>query len=758
MAFQGFINLKKETFVKANTTKISPKTIAVAASLAAMQIGAVYAQNLNLDEVVVTASPTGRTKMKSSDSVTSLGEEAISRSGATNAVEILRTVPGIRAESSSGDSNANITVRGAPISAGGSRYVQIQEDGLPLMLFGDIAFGNADMYLRTDYTTDRLEVVRGGSASTLATNSPGGVINFISKAGRDAGNAIGVTTGVGSKLNRYDFNFGSSIGADTYFNVGGFTRQGEGGAIKTGFNSQDGGQFKASVTKEFDKGSYVRVNFKSLDDKTPALLPVPVRVSNGKISTYSNIDPRNAFFINPNITRDVSINRDGNQVVSNPADGVHVQSRSIGLEAKLDIGGGWTVEERMRKTSNSGRWLGMFPDVVSGGNTFSGSMFNSSLDNLDNMFNDLKASKAFDLNGGTSVFTGGLFTGSQNLARTNWFNTYDVGMTGSGASYSALTQSGWSHWGPPKSLDLKYSTKSPYAALNWEKGPLSIEGSVRHNEMTATGQTIKAVTSAATTSNTGFYWDPTTLDTINYKVSKTSYSLGSNYALNSNNSIYARVSNGYNFAADRLVDAANPGELNGSRAIPVNQLKQQEIGLKSKQGNLSLFGTFFMAQTDETNYEVNNRVQTKNKYDAKGIELEAGYKSGAFRLNAGATYTDAKIKDSLTASDIGKTPRRQAKWVYSLVPSFSTGDFQYGAAFVGTSKSYTQNDNAVEMPAYMVTNLFAKYRISKQAIASLSVNNAFNKVGYTEGEARDIGYVARSIQGRTATASLKYEF
>ena len=744
--------------MKTNKKTISPKTIAVAASLAAMHIGAVYAQNLNLDEVVVTASPTGRTKMKSSDSVTSLGEEAIARSGATNAAEVLRTIPGIRAEASAGDSNANITVRGAPISAGGSRYVQIQEDGLPLMLFGDIAFGNSDMWMRTDYTTDRLEVVRGGSASTLATNSPGGVINFISKAGRDSGNAVGVTTGIGSRLNRYDFNFGSTIGTDTYFNMGGFTRQGEGGAAKTGFNSQDGGQFKASVTKEFDKGSYVRVNFKNLDDKTPTFLPVPVKVTNGQISTYSNINPRNAFFINPNMTRDVSIDRNGNQVTSNPGDGVHVTSRSIGLEAKFNLGNDWTVEERMRKTANSGRWLGMFPDVVSGGSTFSGSMFNSSLDNLDNMFNDLKAYKAFDLAGGKSVFTGGVFTGSQNLARTNWFNTYDVGMTGSNATYSALTQSGWSHWGPPTSMDLKYNTTSPYAALNWEQGPLSLEGSLRQNEMTATGQTIKGVSHAATTSNSGFYWDPTTLDTINYKVKRTSYSLGGNYALNSNNSVYARISNGYNFAADRTVEAAQRGELNGSKAIPVNQLKQQEVGIKSKQGNLSLFGTFFMAQTDESNYETNNRIVTQNKYDAKGVELEAGYRSGSFRLSGGATYTDAKIKNSLTASEIGNTPRRQAKWLYSLVPSFSTGEFEYGAAFIGTTKSYTQNDNAVEMPAYMVTNLFAKYRISKQAVASLSVNNAFNKIGYTEGEPRDVGYVARSIPGRTANVSLKYEF
>jgi outer membrane receptor for Fe3+-dicitrate len=141
-----------ETFVKKAQNKINPKTIAVAASLAALQIGSAYAQTLNLDEVVVTASPTGRTKMKSSDSVTSVGEEAIMRSGATSAAEILRSVPGIRAESSGGEGNANITVRGAPVSAGGSRYVQMQEDGLPILLFGDIAFGTPDQFMRTDFT------------------------------------------------------------------------------------------------------------------------------------------------------------------------------------------------------------------------------------------------------------------------------------------------------------------------------------------------------------------------------------------------------------------------------------------------------------------------------------------------------------------------------------------------------------------------------------------------------------------------------
>ncbi|TXD97310.1 hypothetical protein FUT87_05120 [Mitsuaria sp. TWR114] len=35
--------------------------------------------------------------------------------------------------------------------------------GLPVLLFGDIAFGTADQFLRADVNIDRLEVVRGGS-------------------------------------------------------------------------------------------------------------------------------------------------------------------------------------------------------------------------------------------------------------------------------------------------------------------------------------------------------------------------------------------------------------------------------------------------------------------------------------------------------------------------------------------------------------------------------------------------------------------
>ncbi len=248
---------------------------------------------LKLDTIVVTGTSTRLSKMKQSVSASTLDSEQIERSGATSAAELLRSIPGVRSESSGGEGNANITVRGVPISAGGARYVQLQEDGLPVLLFGDIAFGTADQFVRADYNIDRLEVVRGGSASTLATNSPGGIINFISKTGDQSGGAVGLSGGVQPRQFRLDADYGGSLGPKTSFHIGGFERFGEGGR-PTGFNAEQGGQIRANITQKLDNG-YLRLYLKALDDSTPTLLPVPVTVSNGQIKEIPGIDPRTAF-------------------------------------------------------------------------------------------------------------------------------------------------------------------------------------------------------------------------------------------------------------------------------------------------------------------------------------------------------------------------------------------------------------------------------------------------------------------------------
>ena len=61
--------------------------------------------------------------------------------------------------------------------------MQFQEDGLPVLEFGDIQFAGIDQFLRADLTLSQVQAIRGGSASTFASNSPGGLIN-VGRTGR----------------------------------------------------------------------------------------------------------------------------------------------------------------------------------------------------------------------------------------------------------------------------------------------------------------------------------------------------------------------------------------------------------------------------------------------------------------------------------------------------------------------------------------------------------------------------------------------
>jgi len=192
------------------------KLTSIALAVAGMTTNVVNAQEsssseegLELEEIIVTGVFNASTKLESSVSISSIEPETVRNSGARSVAEVFQSLPGIRSESSSGGGNANIKIRGLPLSAGGSKYLQLHEDGMPIQEFGDIIFGNTDNYLRYDNTVGKVESIRGGSASTVASNSPGGVINFISKTGEEKGGSVQVGAGLDYNLFRVDLEYGS---------------------------------------------------------------------------------------------------------------------------------------------------------------------------------------------------------------------------------------------------------------------------------------------------------------------------------------------------------------------------------------------------------------------------------------------------------------------------------------------------------------------------------------------------------------------
>lgn len=786
------------------------------------------------EEIIVTAVARGQNRIESSVSVSAIGAEAITKLNAPSSADLIRQIPGIRSEASGGEGNANIAVRGIPVSTGGARYIQLQEDGLPVLEFGDIIFGNADNFLRADRSVARVEAVRGGSASTFASNAPGAVINFISKTGEQEGGAIQASVGLDFETYRLDFDYGAPLADDLYFHVGGFYRTGE-GPRDIGYNGYDGGQIKANITKEFD-GGYIRFSAKYLDDKTPTILPQPVRVTgsnaNPDYQAIAGFDPRTDALYSPFLTPAVTLDGNNNPATYDFRDGLSVQSKTFGIETEFDVGGGWTLTNRFRFADNSGSFMSPFPAgadsaqavansiggagssilfasgpnagqvanaATIGGNGLLANIvnFNVRLNSLDNVTNDFRVNKEFDLGGGTANFTTGFYLSRQSID-TDWLWTSHVQtVQGDGqavlvnirnAGGQLVTQNGTVGFGASffgnccrRNYDVDYSTYAPFASLSVELDRLTLDASIRYDFGDASG-TITGSDSGFGVGVGSFDFDrngtisPAEAQTsilplgnarpVNYDFGYLSYSLGANYLLTDDLGLFARYSRGGRHTADRSLFSpavsAVDGSLPGGDAGVIARVNQLEVGAKYQSGGIGFYATGFYAKTSETNVDIAPLVLFDTTFEAFGLELEGSYRAGPFSLTAGATWTDAEIKDALNAATIGNTPRRQADLVYQATAQYETDLFTLGANVVGTTDSFTQDNNQLKLPAYAQVNAFVAVRPIDRIEIGLNAQNLFNATGFTEAEEGSIpgnGIVrARSIAGRTVLASVRFDF
>jgi len=799
---------------------------------------------LNTFVVTAVSMPGVVTKMQTSVSVSSLTAEQLVISVPRNTSEIFRSLPAIRSEATAGDSNTNMTARGLPLSTGGSQYVQIQEDGAPILQFGDVAFATADTFLRADATLGSIEAVRGGSASTYATSAPGGVINLISKTGETTSGSIGLVHGLDFDTSRVDFEYGSPVGDDYNFHVGGFHRTGE-GSRDTGFKGYNGGQLKLNFTRKFE-GGFVRLYFKRLDDSGPTYMPMPTRVTGTNGSPdYGNpgrYDILRDTQYTPWLRRDLNLDADGRPVSSDVTEGVRARSTSIGADFNFKLGDGLHLSNRLNFASNSGRFIAPFPaDVLAaqsladaiGGNGATlwyatgpdaGSritnpaalnanglltrahIFNTTLNDMGLFSNNLKLNKSIRLENDARVNLGlGYYTSRQDIDQDwNW-NSYlmEVGPSanlidvraaaaeGAPASSGELrTERGLIAYGVPawgwfaRKYDLTYDMSTPSLNIGYVSDRLSADVSVRRDSGEVRGAKFDSTPTRAVIDMNGdgviSYVESLGAQRIdvtapapivNYDFNGTSYSGGLNYSFSKQVAAFGRYSKGFAIRADRLVDAGN---VLADGSIPENDVafnvsKQFELGVKYRpeslgSGNLAFFVTFFNAKTDEANTEsaVGRPQLILRTYEANGIEFETAYRRGGFDVRGSLTWTDAEITAANDPTVVGHRPRRQARFVYSVAPTYTYKWLNLGLSVIGTTDAYTQDSNQLVMPGYYYVNGSVGFRLSEALSLSLSVNNLFDKVGISEAEEGSLpasGIVrARSIPGRTTSVGLKYTF
>jgi outer membrane receptor protein involved in Fe transport len=318
-----------------------------------------------LDEIVVTASGRDKTRLTSSISVSSLNQDLIRNFTPHSEAEVLRLIPGIQTSGTAGPGgNANIGVRGIPVSTGGSEYVQLQEDGLPTVLFGDIQFGNNDYWIRYDNNVERVEAVRGGSASTFASQAPGAIINYISKTGLQEGGEVALTTAINYREVRLDFDYGGRLSDTLRYHIGGFIKNGN-GPDRIAFTAERGYQIKANITKEFaDNRGYLRLNFKRLDDREPTNTSQPsIGTQRGNTivgyANLGNLDPRQYSSANIYNQNFQILNAQGAlERVQN--EGIHPQATAVGGEFHYDFSENFSVTDSARFTAQSGVFANHF--------------------------------------------------------------------------------------------------------------------------------------------------------------------------------------------------------------------------------------------------------------------------------------------------------------------------------------------------------------------------------------------------------------
>ena len=789
------------------------------------------AQDVPSGDLVTTGVARGRDRLDMAISTSSLDDREILKLAPRSVSDLLRAIPGIRSEASLGEGGASISIRGLPIASSGTKFVQLQEDGPPVLEFGDIVPISSDSFIRADLNLEQVETIRGGSASTFASNSPGGVINFKSRTGDREGGAVQTSLGLDFEEYRIDFVYGAPINERLHFNVGGFYRTGE-GPRSTGYDAYHGGQIKLNVTQEFD-GGYIRFFGKYLDDSTPYYDAVPMRLSgtdaDPTFEPVAGFDVLGDSWYSRYFSTNLLLDRNGNRSRSDVRDGQRTQMKSVGLEAQFEVAG-WSVTERFRYSDASAHIVAPIAPFVMdnaslamfvGGPGASVSyangplagqaltdpaalaawltIFDVGLRGLDNLTNDIRVSRVWEVGAGDLTTTAGVYASRQQIA-TDWRYTSIIQeVRGDGEAVLLdvtrfdgvpVTQNGFYGFnfglvggGLNRSYDVDYAINAPFASLNYHVGNLVLGGSIRYDSGSASGSIYGAPLGGGRVGTIAFDMNgdgvisdaetrvdivPPNGAPVDYDWGYLSYSVGVNHRIAEPLAVFARYSRGGRANADRILFSPIVSTLDGSLVdedSAVDFVKQAEAGVKYRTSNLTLNLTGFWAETEDTNLDNASGMPISRDYRAIGLEFVGAYRWGPLSLSAGATLTDAEIlADAVNPAVVGNTPRHQAKLIFQATPQYSTDRFSIGATLIGTTGSFAQDTNELRMPGYVTTNAFVQFRPTEQLLLSVNANNLFNETAFvaidTASIAAAFGGLAsvRPLNGRTVSATARFSF
>lgn len=845
-----------------NTPKSSKKTRLFSATSAAALITTLaafpvaHAQDADeaeaesrvLDAVVITGTATGKSQLESAVAVTQVSGSVIEEFQPISEADLFRLLPGIQTAGTAGPGgNANIAVRGLPVATGGAPFVQIQEDGLPTVLFGDIQFGNNDYWTNFDSTVQSVEALRGGTAGTFASQAPGAVINYISRTGEEEGGFVRLKTGLGFDENQIDFRIGGPLSDTVRYHLGGYFRDGE-GPVESGYDVIESVQIKGNITKDFEDGSgFFRANVKIADTQEPNYTGAPYNFSSGGnspsgASTFPGFD---------GLTQSAYSGLNQTMLVLEPGgfervdlNGISTEQLAIGFELDRDLNENFSVNNKFRWQDMSGAFANPFFGVANtsgvvgsdlsingtpyatvaeiryangpnAGQVFTdpyldnNAIFRTDVDDISSYVNDLKLTGQFETGLGDLTALLGYFYMDQTIA-ANWkVNRGNREISGNNAAAldlfdsagNALSQAGISgynnNWGSccSRDYDLSYVNTAPYLALELDNERFNIDGSVRFDDVKATGSTVGAgqevfvdpngtiVGSTAADYVPGMGYITALLpngaqETLDYSVDYTSWTIGGLYKLNENTSFFVRTSKGNRFNADRQTFAGNfngDGSLTqAGQTSAVDEVNQTELGVKHRgyvgEADYSIEFTLLQGDFSQNTFEIDGTgtrcpggagtCVLSNEFESEGFELYGTLAWENLSLIGTGTYTDAQVKGSSAPSFTAA--ERIPEFQYSLAANYDLNQYLSGGVSLSGQTEIINGGRTWE--GVNTFNGFVRVRPFENIVLGLDAYNLFDEIAFREGggivdeSVTPVVGIGSSVLGRTVRASVTYEF
>jgi iron complex outermembrane receptor protein len=753
-----------------------------------------------VQQVVVTgvASARGVRKVDSAFSITTASEEQLKQASPSSTADIMKLVPGVYAESTGGQSGANIEVRGFP-SGSDSPFVSVQLMGNPIYPPPTLSFFEGSSAFRLDDTVERVEVLRGGPSTIWSNAQPGATMNFILKEGTDTPEGtVRFTTGTGS-LRRVDMYYGGKISDGWYGSVGGFYRKTD-GVRDAGFPADDGHQLTATLTRNLDQGK-LTLYARNTDDKNAFYTGVPLISSNGgrTISAFPGFDPLTGTLMSGEMRNFTIEAGPGKTLNKDLADGRGLKATVFGADFDQKVGE-WAVSNKFNRFDGDLNTTAMF----TGNNPLSmNDYLNAAIASANSNPATVAAAGGMLATAATASYVhGGAVDGNQQVVQAGlWsvekqlksftdelrvskdigqnhtltvggyfadYSSHDVWYLGNSHLMTAVPQAslinvtlnngvivskngtdGNVNYAPVASYDGRNT--AGFISDEWKvSDKIKVDFGMRHEQQKISG-TISNLTSADTDNNPlTVYNNGTSMpDGSNTYLSRTdsanSFTIGGNYKLAKDTAVFVRANRGHTFVSfDDIRGAGNQKDANDRSLLPTPKVSQYEIGFKTATQLYTAYINAFHTEFDGIAFTqiLTNGTELRSISGSKGngLEFEVAVRPiENLQLALTGDYQKSEYRDNPTTA--GNTVQRQPKLQFRFTPTYKIpfGDGNsaklYGT-FTSIGERWADQANQQYLPSYRTIDAGVLFSLGDKVEVRLSGTNLNNELGLTEGNSR----------------------